>query len=245
MKMQRLAALIFGVLGTSAAYAVPSLQLDIDGGTYVGGSEESTVTNDPVFNLWALGDTGVVNTGVNYYLSIALLPASQNTGDPANFGSVLVNGTSLSSLVGASEYGKPPIESVDNGGELASHGIYETFYYQIAFQWAGLPTVDSYNTADGSAGPAGDELFKKTFQIDASALETGYGLHFDLYTYGESGTDKKAKTKITDFAPFSHDAGYCVSLECEPVTVSEPSTLGLFGIGLLGLAAIRRRMAKA
>ena len=80
------------------------------------------------------------------------------------------------------------------------------------------------------------------FQIDASALASGYGLHFDLYTYGETNG---GRTAITDFAPFSHDAAYCIELNCEPVKVSEPSTLGLFGVGLMSLVAIRRRLRRA
>jgi|TARA_R110002124_G_scaffold81502_2_gene214870 PEP-CTERM motif-containing protein len=239
MKMRTLAALAIGMLGSSSVLAVPTLQLDIDGGTYLGGTEESTVTNAATFDLWALGKVPSVDTTIDYYLSIALLPQSQNIGDPANLGGITVNGTALSSLIGDSEYGTPPIESISNGGELGPHGIFDTLYYQIAFSFDGLPTVASYNVQDDTAGPAGEELFKQVFQIDASSLAMGYGLHFDLYTYGETNGNR---TAITDFAPFSHDAAYCVDRNCEPVEVSEPSTLALFGISLIGLVAIRRRL---
>lgn len=239
MKMSILAALATGMLGASAALAVPTLQLDIDGGTYVGGTEESTVTDASPFDLWALGKTTDVDTTIDYYLSIALLPKGQNIGDPANLGGVTVNGTALSTLLGDSEYGTPPVESVSNGGELGPHGIYDTYYYQIAFSFDGLPTIPSYNVQDDTAGPAGEELFKQVFQIDASSLAAGYGLHFDLYTYGESNGNR---TEVTDFAPFSHDAAYCVDGVCEPVEVSEPSTLALFSIGLISLIAVRRRL---
>ncbi|WP_417564870.1 choice-of-anchor N protein [Marinobacter sp.] len=238
MKTNTLAALVTGMLGASSVLAVPTLQLDIDGGTYVGGTEESTVTTTSSFDLWALGKTTEVDIANDYYLSIALLPQSQNIGDPANLGNVTVNGIALSTLLGDSEYGTPPVESVSNGGELGPHGIYDTYYYQLAFSFNGLPTIPSYNTQDGSAGPAGEELYKQVFQIDASSLAAGYGLHFDLYTYGETNGNR---TAITDFAPFSHDAAYCIERNCEPVDVSEPSTLALFGIGLMGLVALRRR----
>lgn len=242
MKLKTLAALAVGILGANTALAIPTLQLDIDGGTYVGGSEESTVTNDSTFDLWALGDTSGVNTAFDYYLSIALLPQTQNVGDIANLGGVTVNGTALSTMAGNAEYGTPPIETVSNGGELGPHGIFDTYYYELAFSFAGDPTIASYNVQDGTAGPAGDELFKHVFQIDASALASGYGLHFDLYTYGETNGNR---TAITDFAPFSHDAAYCIELNCEPVKVSEPSTLALFGVGLMSLVAIRRRLRRA
>lgn len=239
MNMKTLAALTIGMLGAGSALAVPTLQLDIDGGTYIGGSEESTVTTSQSFDLWALGVVGDVDTAIDYYLSIALLPQTENAGDPAGLGNITVNGFTLSTI-GLAEFGTPPVETVD--GELASHGIFETYYYELAFSFAGLPTIDSYNVQDGTAGPAGEELFQKVFQIDASALASGYGLHFDLYTYGEKGGERIA---ITENAPFSKDAAYCITLDCEPVEVTEPSTLALFGIGLLGLVSIRRRIRMA
>ncbi|WP_375192499.1 choice-of-anchor N protein [Marinobacter sp.] len=239
MNMKTLAALTIGMLGAGSALAVPTLQLDIDGGTYVGGSEESTVTNSPTFDLWALGVVGGVDTSVDYYLSIALLPQTENVGDPAGLGNITVNGVTLSSL-GLSEYGTPPVETVSNGGELGSHGVYDTFYYELMFSFAGSPTIASYNVQDGTDGPVGEELYKKIFQIDASSLAFGYGLHFDLYTYGQKNS-KKEGLAITEFAPFSKDAAYCTSRNCEPVQVAEPSTIALFGIGLMSLVAIRRR----
>lgn len=240
MNLKTLAALAIGLVSANAALAVPTLQLDINGGTYVGeSSEQSTVTNDPTFDLWALGDTSGVNTAFDYYLSIALLPQNENVGDIANLGGVTINGTALSTLTGSADYGTPPIETVSNGGELGPHGVFDTYYYELAFSFAGDQTIASYDVPDGSAGPPNDTLFKHVFQVDASALASGYGLHFDLYTYGESNGNR---TAITESAPFSHDAAYCIGLNCEPVKVSEPSTLALFGIGLMGLVAVRRRL---
>lgn len=240
MNLKTLAALAIGLVSANTALAVPTLQLDINGGTYVGeSSEQSTVTNDPTFDLWALGDTSEVNTAFDYYLSIALLPQNENVGDIANLGGVTINGTALSMLSGNADYGTPPIETVSNGGELGPHGVFDTYYYELAFSFAADQTIASYDVQDGSAGPPNDTLFKHVFQVDASALASGYGLHFDLYTYGESNSNR---TAITEFAPFSHDAAYCIGLNCEPVKVSEPSTLALFGIGLMGLVAVRRRL---
>jgi len=39
MRTGTLAALVTGMLGAGSALAIPTLQLDIDGGTYVGGTE--------------------------------------------------------------------------------------------------------------------------------------------------------------------------------------------------------------
>jgi hypothetical protein len=236
MKLKTLAALAVGILGANTALAIPTLQLDIDGGTYIGGSEESTVTDSSSFDLWALATTDI-DTALDYYLSIALTPKTENIGDAANLGMVTVGGTQLSSL-GSSQYGTPPVADIDK--DLASHGIFETYYYELTFNFPETPTIGAYNVQDDSSAPG--NLYKQVFQIDASALASGYGLHFDLYTYGLTNGDK---TKITEFAPFSHDAAYCIDLKCEPVKVSEPSTLALFGVGLMSLVAIRRRLRRA
>ncbi|PSF12353.1 hypothetical protein C7H09_03860 [Marinobacter fuscus] len=235
MAIKILAAITTGMLIAQSAVALPILQLDIDGGTYLGGSEESTVTDTSSFSLWALGKTSEIDLSVDYYLSVALLPATtDHVTDIANFGEVMINGTKLSSFASTFEYGQPPIESID--GELAPHGVFDTIYYELAFKFDTLGNVSAYNVADDSAAPG--ELYREIFDIDASALNTGYGLHFDLYTYGDSKGDK---IRVTDFAPFSHDAAYCIGLDCEPHEVTEPSTLALLGLGLISILGIRRR----
>lgn len=261
MKLKTQIKLLCGsVLLASAvsAYAVPTLQLDIESAntTYNAGTQ-TVVTNDATFQVeaYAWGDKApnLIDTGVWYYLSVALTPQGSNVG-PAAFGDIVtVNGVALSSLA-SMEYGKPPIESVDN--ELASHGIYNTTYYEIAFQFDGTK-VATYNTQDGVAANDGTNMYAKYFDFDTSALADDYGVHFDLYTYGQTS---KTRTGITEFAPFSHDAEYlaggdpvcdptkedcipvCVGPNCVP-TVSEPSTLLLMGAGLAALG-LRKRFKK-
>jgi len=245
MKTKTLAALVTGMLGASSALAIPTLQLDINGGTYVGGTEESTVTTGSTFDLWALGLTTVdgknsaVDPSLDYYLSIALLPKTSYSGegsDPANLGAVLVNGNSLFDSFSSPQFGTPPIESVEKSdANLAPHGVFETYYYQLAFNFDTDSTTAAYNVQDGSTQD-GKSLYKKIFSIDASELADGYGIHFDLFTF-----ESDDGITIGKFAPFSHDAAYCVDGDCGPVKVPEPSTLALFSIGLMGLVAIRRR----
>ena len=246
-----------------SAYAVPTLQLDIESAnTRYNKTTETIVTNDATFQMeaYAWGDTApnLIDTGVWYYLSVALTPKGSNVG-PAAFGDVVtLNGDTLTSLGLSMEYGKPPIETVD--GELAAHGIYDTTYYEIAFQFDPTVKVATYNTQDGSAANAGTKMYAKYFDFDTSALADNYGVHFDLYTYGDTIKGKKSSTGITEFAPFSHDAEYlaggdpmcdptkedcipvCVGPNCVP-TVSEPSTLLLMGAGLAALG-LRKRFKK-
>ena len=61
------------------------------------------------------------------------------------------------------------------------------------------------------------------FMVDATGLLDGYNLHFDLYTY-EAGN-----RRVTEFAPFSHDAG--TSTE-----IPEPSLWSLLLLGSLMIA---------
>jgi hypothetical protein len=70
--------------------------------------------------------------------------------------------------------------------------------------------------------------------VDMTGIADGYTVHFDLYTYGEKGGKR---ISITDFAPFSHDAegGGGTSVP------DGGATAALLGIGVLGLAAVRRK----
>jgi hypothetical protein len=63
------------VLGAMSSYAIPALQLDIGGGSYVGGADESTIANSDSFKLYALlipdSDNPLAGT---YRISAALYP---------------------------------------------------------------------------------------------------------------------------------------------------------------------------
>ena len=95
-------------------------------------------------------------------------------------------------------------------------------------QTAALVNVED----DGGNGPdtSGTGMFYVPFEIDMSNLLAGYNLHFDLYNTAL----RRGDTILGDFAPFSHDAG-------TNITVSEPGSLALFGLGLLGLGLMARR----
>ena len=60
----------------TAVSAAPMLQLDINNGTYVGGNERSTITNEGQFILYALGNTrrNRFDSDDVFHVSIALTP---------------------------------------------------------------------------------------------------------------------------------------------------------------------------
>ena len=238
---KQLGALIGALLISGPALAVPALQVDISGGTYEGGSEESVVTSADQFALWAIG-TPKKNTlseadllSTTFYLVIALIP---KTSDGFDFGSFSVNGTSYSAADMA--WGTPPEDSVDSNHELAGHGIYDTQYLEVAFQFQPFAQVAKYNVQDNPGGPtAGSGAFGMAWSIDVSGLNAGMDLHFDLYSVMARKQD--ANDLDADiFAPFSHDGRTRRSHD-----VPAPGTLVLLGLGLLGFGFASRRNARA
>jgi hypothetical protein len=218
--------------------AVPMLSLDIEGGTYDSGSG-TIIANGSPFTLYALFNTQQGKASGNYYLAAAIVPKTQNP-PLTDFGSFKVNGVTYSS--GNMAYGNPPASVVQNSGDLPSHGIYDTHYTEILFQFNIANRAELYNTADNPGGieedPLGAMLFED-FEVDVSGLAAGYQVHFDLYNIG---TDKRGKTTVKDFAPFSKDAQ---SGPNPPLSVSDTSsTMMLLGMAMLAVEGMRRRFLR-
>lgn len=230
-----LTLLVPGFLIASNSWALPTLQLDIVGGTYVGGSEESTITNDPLFTLQAFGQG--VNTGPAnpYYLSAAVLNGHDSVSDGTDFGSFSINGTTYSQSNGNVVFEIPPSEVFDpdlasvNDPDLQKHSIFPTIFTELKFNFVAGQTTAAYNVQDDSSSPG--VMNYVDFAVDVNGLLAGFNLHFDLYTY-EAGNKK-----VTEFAPFSHDAGTTTN-------VPEPSLWSLFLMGSLMIAGVsyRRRI---
>jgi len=214
------------------ALAVPVLQLDIGGGYYEGGSEESIMTTANTFSVYGYA-TANGNTSDSdllsdtYYLSVALAPKVTS---PGNFGSFTINGTTVNATADM-VFGKPPTEAAQH---LGAHDIYSTYYYELAFSLVSTQTSSIYNTQDNAGtGPItpGSGMFYVAFDIDRSNLSAGTELHFDLYN---TKVKNNGNVSVDDFAPFSHDAATAAS-------VPEPAGYILATLGLAGLLAGRKR----
>ncbi|WP_084681310.1 choice-of-anchor N protein [Desulfospira joergensenii] len=239
----------------STAFALNYLQLDATPSVYDDGTD-TVITTSSVFTLYALVDDEKIAKSYagddKFYISAALVTSSHEgveKDDTAFYGSFNFNGTDYSFVDTTQtnpEYGTPPIveylEKNPDTVDLASHGIFDTYYYEFSFT---IDPDDQANAYDveynaGEFSEADDSsdsknLLYAAFDVDVGNLKPGYEIHFDLYTLNLDGS-------ISQFAPWSHDAESGGDVPETPDTpVPEPATFFLLGLGLLGMAGMGRK----
>jgi len=229
-RIKQLWVSLFLILMTAASSdAVPIIQLDISDSTYnpaAGQSgynnrydPETILSSDTKFTLYALLSNPKKTNYLEkeFVISAALWPKGDHD-DLESAGSFKFNGQEIS--LSDMHYGTP--------SQIARHGVFDTYYTEFKFYFDKSRTVGSYDSQLNPGGFGdfqGKDLFYTAFDVDIGNLKYGYDIHFDLYCM-----DGKI------FAPFSHDAQ-----SDPPPSVPEPDTWLLLGLGLAGLAWLRRR----
>ena len=238
------------MLAIHGVQALPTLQLDIGGGTY-NNSDQTIYANSQSFTLYALFDPKQGAPGSEtFYISAAIVPRLDQTTPPPNVGSFTIGTQTFDAP--SMNYGLPPLDVVDGAPhvrDLSPHGVFPTYYAEVGFTFNGQ--VAPYNTQDDPGGPsAGSGMYYQAFTVNVGNLLGAFSVHFDLYNtkIKEVREGRRLVETITldDFAPFSHDAQSTPGGGGTPPPVPDASsTVALLGLALIGLAGLRRRFARA
>lgn len=231
----------------AAAYAVPSQQLDIEGGTYDNGDDTIIVEGADALDFTLVSVTTANENNGNgnggslsqaeieaetFYLTVALVGIPEGDGVTASdFGTILINGVAYTSDTANLVFGFPPTGDDSKMGdyEIAPHDVYPVWYFEVAYSFADMTSCETYNTQDDAGMGAVDGTGSYCAEFDISTeLNDGTGLtalHFDTYTLNcDEPTDECSDETIKTFAPFSKDA---------EARVPEPGTLSLLLLGIL------------
>jgi len=191
LKQVALVAVVLLVAST-AAFATPTLQLNVVGGVY-DLSTATIVSTTNNFRLYAYlvadpthGDT----TANTYYISMAVSPAVST---PSDLGSFVLNGTTVG-VTSDMRYGTPPVEVnlEKDPGDLAPHSIFPTYFTEYAFTFDSSNVTQEFNTQDNPGmdptSLTGTAMYYHGFDVDVTNLNAGSVIHFDLYNTFEVQT---------------------------------------------------------
>lgn len=235
--MKKIAASILAGLTLAASgFALPILQLDVSGSKTYDEASQTIIANSSSFDVFALLNSSEdFDANDKYTLVAALTPRITQEDPTLDVGSFLLNGNEIDAVADM-DYGM-----IDG---LEKHGIYETYYTVLSFDFTDATSVPAYNSEPGESADGVSTLLRKSFTVDVSGLSDGYEIHFDLI--GEStevvtnGNGKKTTTNTTiKAAPYSHDA------ESGSTSVPEPATLSLLGLSLLVTGFVSRKKKQA
>jgi hypothetical protein len=247
------AGLLAVMVFAAPAFAIPALQLYIEGSTYDPTDESWLFTGDD-FKLWVIGDVESYGTIFDVKLtmtfpagltgwSVEVIPTTATSGllpspgDPSAppGGSPLApvpmpvsspdsNGPCTPSATTASR-----IPCKGNGAVLASHGEYGSGVEWVEFDLGDLSLTDSpigdYIHTPPTTFPSLGQI--NAYEIHVRGFPASTMLHFDAFDHIVLN-GRKAKTV---FAPFSHDV-------LDAPAVPEPSTVLLLGGAMLVIAAL-------
>lgn len=229
------------------AFAIPELQLYIEGSTYDSSTETWVIDSATPFTLWVIAN--VQQKGPIYGVKLSAAFQTAESG-----GSVTLTPTTATLVTDPSTPSSPTptgnFPSADgavpvkgDGSHVAEHDIFKPGI--SFFEW----DIGDFTSRDSPVGDFIDTYpseFPVTGQINAYTVTVSgiSQLHFDSYNHTVQVTRRSTRTDYW-FAPFSHDANATVPNPCEGGDCStgtpEPGVILILGAGLVALVLLRFR----
>lgn len=242
---------LLGFVATPA-FAVPTLQLYVEGGTYYDHAtisdgtnsvhvDDSWLTTDNPFTLDVVGanqpDQVMDIQNVRLIVSV-----------PSQFydsaGTVSISGEGLNVTLTDSDFTNGSPDPFNGDKNFPTHGMFPSYYSTVNLpdlmvDTAGEAVYDYNEDFDPDNLPASSPDTGDIQRYQIAYADLPY-LHFDLV--GTAFGENRFADGVNKIAPFSHDAEASGS---PPAPVPEPATLLLFGAGITGLTgSLRKRRMK-
>jgi hypothetical protein len=169
-------------------------------------------------------DWDVAPTPFNEYVSIGGVPSALGIANGSNLYRVGDNGFSYANPFSTTSLAVScPINANFNDCGPADHGS----VFDFQFLELGAGSTLNFTTVYGVA--------PTEIEADAARAAAGIG----IYSYGQSAATPTGETFIFGF----RGAGGVLNPDPDPDPVPEPASIALFGLGLIGMGALRRRRA--